>query len=237
VQGAPLPDTVTVIVTVVAHRPPSRKGRPHRVDVQDSTLAFQLVYFHARGDYVERLLPVGAQRVISGKAELFDGMVQMPHPDHVLPEDKADTIPEFEPIYPLTAGVTQKVRIKAAEGALERVPPMPEWIDPAQIAKAGWPDIGTALTTAHTPRTRGDLAHTTPARERLAYDELFSHQLTLALARAQEKRKPGRETMGSGAKQKQVLAALPYSPTGAQTRAIAEIAADMASPHRMNRKS
>lgn len=235
VLGAALPAVLTVPVTVGRHRPPATKGRPYRVDVDDARTTFQVVYFHARAEYLQRLLPTGQRRVVSGRAEFFDGMAQMSHPDHVLPESEGGAIPEFEPVYPLTAGVTQKVMAKAAAGALARLPDLPEWIDPAQKSRAGWPGLADALRQAHAPQSRVDLAAGHPARERLAYDELLAHQLTLALARARLQRKAGRISVGTGKFQGKVLDALPYRPTGAQKRALADIARDMAAPTRMNR--
>ncbi len=235
VQGADLPGVVTVEVTVGAHHPPARKGRPYRVQVEDAQVAFQLVFFHAREDYLRRILPTATRRVVSGKVELFDGIAQMPHPDHVLEPHEAGEIPDFEPVYPLTAGVTQKLMGKASAAALKRVPGLAEWIDPAQKSKAGWPDWGDALVAAHGPQNMADISATHPARERLAYDELMAHQLTLALARARVRRAKGRETVGTGALQNRVLAKLPYTPTGAQIRAVAEISGDMADARRMNR--
>ncbi|MEP4195882.1 MAG: ATP-dependent DNA helicase RecG [Aliishimia sp.] len=235
VQGADLPGVLTVAVTIGAHRPPRQKGRPYRVDVEDAAVAFQLVFFHAHTDYVQKLLPIGERRIVSGKAEMFDGTVQMPHPDFIEREADASKIPIFEPVYPLTSGVTQKVFTKAVSGALTKLPDVTEWIDPAQKTKAGWPDFAQATYDAHSPTTRMDLAMTSPARERLAYDELFSHQLTLSLARAQQRKKSGMPTTGTGRLQDKVLKALPYAPTTAQSRAISEICVDMASNHRMNR--
>lgn len=234
-KDAVLPATVTVAVTVGQHRAPATKGGAYRIHVEDSATSFQLVFFHARGDYWKRQLPEGARRIVSGRVELFDGMAQMVHPDFVVAEEDAHQIPPFEPVYPLTSGITQKLMYKATRGARTRVPPMDEWIDPGQRAKAGWPDFFTAVTTAHDPETMADLSATTPARERLAYDELLAHQLTLALARAKERRKKGRASAGDGRLQARVLAALPYKPTGAQQRAITEIGTDMASGQRMNR--
>jgi ATP-dependent DNA helicase RecG len=98
---------------------PSGRG-PYRVEVDDAATRFELVFFHARGDYLQRLLPTGARRVVSGRLELFDGVAQMAHPDHVLPPEEAGTLPRFEPVYPLTAGVTQKTMFKAARSALAR---------------------------------------------------------------------------------------------------------------------
>ncbi|MCA2010234.1 ATP-dependent DNA helicase RecG [Cereibacter sphaeroides] len=229
------PEVATVEVTVGNHLPPRQKGRPYRILVEDAQQEFQLIFFHARGEYLQKLLPTGERRVISGKVEMFDGIYQMPHPDHVLTADEADTLPQWEPVYPLTAGITQRMMAKATRDALTRLPALQEWIDPGQKAKAGWPDWAEALRQAHAPGSAADLSASAPARQRLAYDELMAHQLTLAIARATQRKAAGRVTKGDGHLLRKVLAALPYAPTGAQTRAIAEIAGDMASDSRMNR--
>ena len=229
------PTTVTVEVEVGLHIPPRQKGRPYRVLVRDSGCEFQLVFFHARAEYLQKLLPTGQRRLVSGKLELFDNIAQIVHPDHVLRPDEAKDLPEWEPVYPLGAGLTQRVLAKAAEGALQRTPELPEWIDGPLLAREGWPAWREALHAAHAPQGAADLAFTAPARQRLAYDELFAHQLTLALARSQLRRAKGQATRGTGVLQAKVLKSLPYSPTAAQTRAVGEIALDMESPLRMNR--
>ncbi len=229
------PCTVTVEVEVANHMPPRTKGKPYRINVRDSLLEFQLVFFHARGDYLTKLLPTGQRRLISGKVELFDGIAQMVHPDHVLRVEEAGELPPFEPVYPLSAGITQKQVAKAVAATLTRAPVLPEWIDGPLLAREGWPDWATAMARVHAPKAQADLSPTDPARVRLAYDELFAHQLTLSLARAALRRGKGQVTRGTGALQRKVLASLPYQPTGAQTRAVAEISLDMENPLRMNR--
>ncbi len=229
------PATVTVEVEVGGHFPARQKGRPYRVMVRDAALEFQLVFFHARADYLQKLLPTGQRRLVSGRVELFDGIAQMVHPDHVLRPEEAADLPGFEPVYPLVAGVTQRIMAKAAAAVLARTPPLPEWIDGPLLAREGWPDWQTAVQAAHQPGDQAGLAFTHPSRQRLAYDELFAHQLTLSLARAQARRGKGVASRGTAALQSKVLASLPYAPTAAQIRAIAEIAQDMESPLRMNR--
>lgn len=235
VQGQPLPKTLTVEVEVGMHVPPKSKGRPYHVHVRDAAAEFRLVFFHARGDYLQKQLPTGQKRIVSGKVEMFDHIAQMVHPDHMVPVSKADEIPRFEPIYPLTHGVTQRLMQRAAEGALSMAPDMEEWIDPTQVSAEAWPSWNEAIEAAHHPKTLSDISPNTAARERLAYDELFAHQLTLALARQTARAKPGRTTTGDGHLQKRVLDALPYQPTGAQNRAVADISSDMAASTRMNR--
>ncbi|NNF24833.1 MAG: ATP-dependent DNA helicase RecG [Rhodobacteraceae bacterium] len=229
------PATATVEVEVGRHIPARQKGRPTRVEVTDAATTFQLVFFHAAGDWLDRQLPPGERRVVSGKVELFDGVAQMVHPEYILRPGQAGTIPEFEPVYPLTAGITLKTMTKAVAATLDLAAPLDEWIDPALVAREKWPGWHLALEAAHKPEGSADLAPTAPARQRLSYDELFAHQLTLALARAAARRAAGIGTNGTGRLRAKVLDALPYKPTGAQERAMNEIAEDMGRPIRMSR--
>ncbi|MEM7710841.1 MAG: DEAD/DEAH box helicase, partial [Pseudomonadota bacterium] len=233
IRDADLPGVVTVPVTVGRHIPPASRGRPYRIEVEDAKTTFQVVYFRGSADLHARTLPTGQRRVISGKAELYDGIAQVAHPDHVLVEGNA--LPAYEPVYPLTAGLTGWIMTRAAEAALARVPDLLEWIDPGLRAERRWPSFGEALEAAHRPAAVGDLAIEAPARLRLAYDELFAHQVTLALARATDRRRPGVVTEGDGQRRREILAALSFTPTGAQQRSADEIGADMAAPRRMNR--
>lgn len=229
------PEIVTITVTVIRHHPPQVRGRPFRVHcTDDAGQDLTLVFFRAHEAWIAGQLPLGERRVLSGKLELFDGHAQMVHPDHVLPEGQP--LPAgFEPLYPLSAGLTQRMMARAAAAALERVPPVEEWIDPQVVATRGWPGFAQALHMAHAPTSPADLSPDSPARARLAYDEFLAHQMTLALVRRDRRRLKGRASAGDGRLRARVLDSLPWPPTGAQSRAIAEIAEDMASDRRMNR--
>jgi ATP-dependent DNA helicase RecG len=229
------PAVATVEVTIGDHHPPRTRGRPYRVHVEDAQTSFQLVFFHARGDYLQKLLPTGQRRVVSGKVEIFDGVAQIVHPDHVVSLAEAEDIPAFEPVYPLHSGITQKAMWKATRSALKDAPVLAEWIDPNLKARENWPDWHAAMAMAHAPKATSDLSPHATARARLAYDELLAHQLTLALARAASRRVSGVASAPTGALTDKVLAALPYKPTTAQIRAVSEIAADLAAPLKMNR--
>ena len=233
-------ELATLEVTVAEHRPGGgRRGRsraPYRVLVEDEDgAALELVYFKADPAYLKRLLPVGSKRLISGKLEAYDGLLQMPHPDHVVAVGSGGTLPLHESLYPLTAGLTNTTLRKAIGEALGQLSPMPEWIDPGLLAKNDWPSLSDAVARLHAPDGNADLLPSAPARARLAYDELLANQLALALIRARFKRHAGRRLAGSGKLSTAILTALPFKLTGAQTRALAEIDADLASPHRMLR--
>ena len=235
VQGLPAPQTLSVRVRVVKHNPARGRGKPYRIIVEDAQTTIELIFFHSRGDYLERILPMGEERLISGKLEVFDHRAQMVHPEYILKPEEQEELPQFEPVYPLTAGVSGKLMAKAVRAAIGKLPEMPEWIEPSVLRDKGWPDFATAVHQAHSPKSADDVAAHSPERARLAYDEFLAHQLTKAIARAQARVKTGRITAGTGQLQRKVLEQLPYAPTGAQRQAIAEIGADMASPRRMNR--
>ncbi len=235
IQGLSPPVIATVEIEVGMHQPAARKGQPYRIFVHDAQTEFLLVYFNASKEWLTKTFPAGQRRVVSGRLETFDGLLQMPHPDYALPPHMAKEIPQFEPQYALTSSVTSRVMRRAIDASVELAPELEEWIDPNLRQSKNWPDWNAAVQKAHQPNAVGDAAPSHPARERLAYDEFFSHQLTLALARAHTRKQGGRATLGTGELQEQVLNNLPFSPTGAQRRAVAEIADDLASATRMNR--
>jgi ATP-dependent DNA helicase RecG len=226
---------VTVTVTVDAHLKPGNRRLPYKVRCHDETGGLMLVFFHAHDDYLKRQLPPGEQRVVSGKLERYEGTLQMTHPDYIATPAEIAQLQRVEPIYPMTAGLTPKLLGRAVQGAVARAPELPEWIEPSLLRKMKWPAWHTALWVAHNPTSTDDLSPNTPARRRLAYDELLANQLAMGLVRADQRRPAGRKIVGNGSLRGKVMAALPYSLTGAQQQALAEIDADLASPHRMLR--
>jgi ATP-dependent DNA helicase RecG len=235
IADAPEGAIVTLRVTVGTHVKPRIKRLPYRVHCSDPSGEIDLVYFHGKEDWLQKLLPVGEARVISGKIERFREGVQMTHPDHVAPLDQFEAIATVEPSYRLTAGLSPKVLVKAIKGALAKVPDLPEWADTHLIAQRGWAGWRASLVSAHAPKDHADTEPGTLARARLAYDELLANQIALAMARARDKRRPGRAVKGDGRLRDKVLKALPFKLTGSQTMALAEILGDMGALGRMQR--
>ncbi len=230
-------EIATLAVTVGLHvPPPPRNNRvPYRVWVSDGTGEMSLVFFRARADYIQKMLPEGQKRLISGKVDFYQGQPQMTHPDHIVAPENEKDMPLIEAVYPLTQGLTQKQVQKAAANALAKAPVLAEWLDPAWKAKNAWPDWQEAIKAAHAPESEADLAPEAPARARLAYDELLSNQLALALVRLRMRARAGRPVKGDGRLRAKVEKVLPFALTGAQKNAIAEIDADLASNRRMLR--
>jgi ATP-dependent DNA helicase RecG len=228
---------VTIAVTIDRHRPspPHRSRAPYQIYAGDETGDLVLTYFNAKKDYLETLLPVGEVRYISGTTALYDGMLQMVHPDRVVSEADLDKLPLVEPVYPLTEGLSLNQVRKAIDAALPKVPALPEWQDEAWRAREHFPPFADALKTLHRPAEPEDLQPEKPAWSRLAYDEFLAGQLALAMLRAHQRKLPGRGSSGEGRLRSLVVAALSYSLTPSQGRAVSEIVADLARPHRMVR--
>jgi ATP-dependent DNA helicase RecG len=228
---------VTVAVTVEEHRPapPHRARAPYRILASDDTGTLTLTFFNARKDYLEKLLPVGEMRFVSGTAEFYDGMLQMVHPDRVVDEKGFADLPLVEPVYPLTEGLALGNVRRAMDGALARLPELPEWQDDAWIARERFPAFADALRHLHRPAEPHDIQPESLAWTRLAYDELLAGQLALALVRAHMRRQTGRGSASEGRLRARILKSLPYALTHSQQRAVNDIINDLALPQRMLR--
>ncbi len=230
------PDRIaTVTVTVVAHIPPPNRRLPYKVRVSDGSDELTLVFFHGHDDYLRKALPIGEQRVVSGKIERFREALQMTHPDHIGTPAELSRLQIVEPVYAMTAGLTAKPLLKAIRAAIERAPDLPEWIEPAFLKDRSWKSWRESLSMAHAPQSDSDLDPGTDPRSRLAYDELLANQLALAMIRARQRKLPGRSIAGDGHLSGRVLAALPFQLTASQTQSLEEIRRDMAAPTRMLR--
>lgn len=229
---------VTVSVTVDYHKPapPNRPRAPYRVVTYDDTnVTLTLTFFHAKRDYLEKLLPPGEKRYVSGVAELYDGNLQMVHPDRVVDEKGFADLPLVEPVYPLTEGLNLGNVRRAMDGALARLPDLPEWQDEAWVSRERLPAFAEALRSLHKPQEPHDIAPESPAWTRLAFDELLAGQLALALMRAHMRRQAGRGTSSEGQLRAKILKALPYTLTHSQQQAVNDIVNDLALPQRMLR--
>ena len=224
----------TLQLKIVGHQPSRSRRQPYRVIAADATGEVALVFFHASKPYLERLLPPGEERLISGMVEHYRGMPQITHPDHIVSLEDAADLPLVEPVYPLTAGLTGETLRKGIVQGMDVLPAMPEWLDAALKQRHGWPDWQEALQSMHAPASQEDLEPRTNARERLAYDELLANQLALALVRAKQKRRPG-PVLPASELAERAIGLLPFQLTGSQRHALAEIGGDLSSGQRMQR--
>ncbi|KQT21707.1 MULTISPECIES: ATP-dependent DNA helicase RecG [unclassified Bradyrhizobium] len=237
VRDAAVGTMVTLEVTVDRHRPPPpRNARaPYLVYASDDTGDVVLTFFRAKPGYVEKLLPVGEKRFVSGTLQMYDGIPQIVHPDRVLDEEVIAKLSGIDPVYPLTEGLALGSLRRAIGQALQKLPALPEWISPEVMRRCNFPPVAEALTRVHQPAELTDILPDQPFWSRLAFDELLAGQLALALIRAQLRRPAGVRNAGDGHLRNKIIDALPYALTPSQRSAAAAIAEDLKQPVRMLR--
>jgi ATP-dependent DNA helicase RecG len=231
--GAAEGDDIIIAVTVDHIEKPKKRGQPMLVQcADDSHIPIELVYFNAKGDWLEKLFPLHARRWVVGKVEMGAARWRIAHPESVSATEP--TAYAIEPVYPLTAGLPNHFVLELVRGVLQAAPNLPEWHDEALLQQRSWPGWLAALQTLHMPQNADDLAAADTARERLAYDEILAQQLALTLIRRANKKQPG-VAMPPGKLRPFALANLPFKLTEQQQKVLAEIDADMARPERMRR--
>ncbi|MEM9029200.1 MAG: ATP-dependent DNA helicase RecG [Pseudomonadota bacterium] len=232
------PGTIaTFQVRVLKHRAPPRGNRkaPYRVACEDDTGRIDLVFFHTERAFIQRQLPEGEVRYISGRVDAYGDKLQMIHPDYIVSEAQRDQLPMLEPVYGLTAGLSGRVLGKAIRNAVTKLPEVPEWQSTEWLTQQDWPSFAEALRRIHGPEDMDDISAGAAPRQRLAYDELFASQIALHLVRLHTRRQPGRRIVGDGALRDRIASELPFRLTGAQTRALREISDDLTGDGRMHR--
>ena len=234
-----LEENVIVKVRVVRHKL-KKFGLPSSMVVSDRMGEFNLVFFNAKRDWLISNFPVDEELLISGKLERFNNQFQIIHPDYVQNIDQASSIPipQAEALYSLTKGVSQKLFFRSVTQVLNLLPKEVnnhEWISIDRVVKNGWSSFKQSLERVHKPCSEDDFSFSSPFRLRLAYDDLFSHQICMALARNTTKkveieRKPISEKFS-----KNLIQKLPFELTRAQNRCIKEIKNDLSNKYPMLR--
>lgn len=208
---------------------------PYRVFLHDDTGELALTFFRAKGNWLEKSLPIDEMVMVSGKVDWFNGRPSMVHPDFIVKSSEAENMALVEPVYPMTAGLTPKVLRKAIDGAVARIPELPEWADAALALRQGFPSVAEAFRGLHDPRDAADIDPQAPARRRLAYDEFLAGQVSLSLVRQRVRKVPGQPIRVKGDLAAKIIANLPFSLTPSQKAAVEDVIKDMAGEDRMLR--
>jgi ATP-dependent DNA helicase RecG len=224
------PGTVaTLAVEVIRHERPANSRQPWRIIVKDDTGTAELVFFKFTR---EAQMPPGAKLLVSGKLDMFNNRLSIPHPDHLVPIEQADRIPIVEPVWPMTAGLWPRQIATGLAQALDLLPEFPEWHDPALLKREKWPPFAEAMRAVQAPTT-GEPDRR--MRARLAYDELLAGQVATALIRGRVRARSGHPLIGDSHLRDIAMQRFGFAPTASQEKALREIDADLASPRRMLR--
>jgi ATP-dependent DNA helicase RecG len=209
-----------------------------------SRAVLRVKWFHAA--YLADVLQPGQRVALYGKVEYdsYAGQLSMVHPEYEIlsEEDEADAalhVGRVVPIYEAAGKITTRVFRRLIHGVLERLTPPPDPLPASIRRRLRLPDLWTALRSLHFPPEQEDLrllnAFRTPAQIRLIFEEFFWLQYGLAVKRGSARRESGIAFELNDRVRERIKQMLPFKPTAAQKRVLAEIAADMARPHPMNR--
>jgi len=155
---------VTIEVTVLKHNPSKRRGLPYKVKCIDETGEIDLIWFNGRRQYLEELLPIGENFIVSGKLEAYKEKKQIIHPQHIVLSTKSKNLPNVEPVYSLTQGLTNKVISNHINRAINIIPDFSEWQDAEFYKSMKWPSFSEALKNAHNPKNESDIDHKNPCK-------------------------------------------------------------------------
>lgn len=227
-------ETQTVKGEVQKFEAAGRGSKLQKVRLADDTGFLTIVFFNSNTEYLKRQFPIGQTVLVSGKIEDFHGQRQMTHPDYVVPDARASDIPLVEPVYPLTAGLTNRRLLGFIRQALTELPELPDWLSDDARKKSNWPEINLALQTLHKP-DRLVPEDIEQARERLAHDEALSRALAFQEIRSQVKLTGAIPISASANAAEQFARTLTYPLTSAQERAMAEISHDLDKEEPMQR--
>ena len=232
-----LNNTVILKVTILKHNL-KRFGIPSYVEAKSGAVKIKLVFFKAKSDWLLSTFPINEDRLVSGKLEKFNNEFQIIHPEYVVKVNELNSIPRVEALYGLTKGITQKMFCRSVKKVIAMLPNELnnyEWIEKTRLSSNGWGTFTESLCRIHTPKSVDDLLFSSPFRLRLAYDDLFSHQVSLALSRnkvrdVKKKRLPILENLSN-----LLITKLPFELTASQKKCVGEIKADLSSSKRMFR--
>lgn len=251
-----LPDESYTVRGKVVSLAEIKKGRTRffQVAIRDESRSLSLTWFNYKAFYLRGFFRKGMEFIVHGKVSLAPGgrRLQIIHPlpqDIEMVENDADVENSLQfgrivPVYPLTEGLSQKKMREAVRNALDAYAGEFDGLIPADVrGKRGLINLSEALEEVHFPadesmpvdfddagQVGSSMAHRT-----VIFFEFFILQLGLFLRKRKVERSEGISFSARCDLAEELVRSLPFDLTGAQQRAVAEIASDMVSAHPMNR--
>ena len=230
-------NTVTFVAVVKKHVPPpmyKKRGRsvPYKVLLGTEIGEIWLIFFNYSRPYLENVLLLGNQCVVSGKLDVRGGVMQITHPDYFTSNvNKLPEICTLEPVYSVTRGINSRYVQRLIRTALKFIKPQPEWLSSDLISKNSWMSWQESIERIHKPQSWEDVRL---CRERLSHDELLGYNAAVAFVR-QYGRGKGISVKAQGVYHTQVLQRLGFELTAGQQSAIDSITHDQASEYQMTK--
>ena len=230
-----LPRVVTIEVSIKKHNYPKNRRSPLRILAETGGSPLVIILFSFNKAQLDNYYPIGENVVISGELIVDGSSLTMIHPDYSVKPDQTFKIPQIEPIYPSVLGLGNKFLQKIVGNVINDFGLSAEWYPKKFIQLKNWPSFLKALSLIHMPRNNNDLSCLIKARERLIFDEFYSHHLKMDKLRHAPKRKVGFKVQGNKALIKSLINNLSFQLTNSQLNALYEILDDLESEAKMNR--
>ena len=235
IHDAQINTLVTLKIKVLKHVPSRFKKQPYRVHCLCNETPIDIVFFYARHPVVKKNLPEEEIRFVSGKLEYFRNTYQITHPSHIIETTGINEIKNIEPIYSLTAGLSQKIISKYIEQIIKNIPDLNEWIDEIYLIKYRFLNWKNSIVRIHNPDKIEDINNQNIYRRRLAFDELLAHQLAIAIIRNYNQKKKGIVISSNNKLYEKFLKNLKFKLTTSQKKVVEEITIDLESENQMIR--
>ena len=200
------------------------------VSVSDPGGTMTATWFNAL--FMKNNLTAGSTYVFRGRVKLSGKNLQMIQPEVFAPEKYEEQMGRLLPIYPLTAGVSNKMLTKAMAQAVSNYGSKREFYPVDFRQRHTLPEYNFALTNIHFPKDRELLLQ---ARKRLVFDEFFLFIASLRQLKTSEERLTNDFSIEKRPEVAAFIEGLPYELTGAQTKVWQEIEADLQKPYVMSR--
>lgn len=209
----------------------SVKGRQIiSVNIADQSGKFPVVWFNL--PYLKKTLRKGSWFVFRGRIVRKQGKLEMEHPEIFTPSAYEEILHHLQPVYGLTAGLSNKTVVKMITQLLESVPMQSEYLPEEFRERYELADINYALRTIHFPPNKEELL---VSRKRLVFDEFFLFILSVRKMKEKTEETPNCFPVKETWLTEEIIERLPYSLTGAQLNAWHEIERDLAGRRMMSR--
>lgn len=198
--------------------------------VKDETGTMQVTFFNM--PYLRSVLKPGGYYIFRGIPQKKEMLAVMEQPKLYKKEEYDKLSGTMQPIYPLTAGLTNQLVKKAVGQVIDNLPEDADYM-PAEVLETYLlKEYREAIKEIHFPTEYGQMLE---ARKRLVFDEFFLFLMQLRMAKEHNQKQENHFPMLETANTKRLLEALPYSLTGAQQRVWNEIKGDLSGAYSMNR--
>ncbi|MBT5213459.1 MAG: ATP-dependent DNA helicase RecG [Pelagibacteraceae bacterium] len=235
IHDAPINQLVTIKIEVIKHYPSKFRRQPYRVSCLANEIPIDIVYFNARHPVIRSVLPLKSFKMISGKLQFFKNKFQITHPASVENISHIQLLREKEPVYSLTAGLNMKSFIKLSNQVLQLLPNPREWIDNRLLKKYNFVSWKEAIEKLHNPEIEDTYNEKNFFRRRLAFDELYAHQLAICIIRTIDNKKKSTSFKNKNKLKKILINSLEFKLTNSQSIVLNEIQNDLESNKQMIR--